>query len=326
MLINKIKLNYNIKLIDNYFDNKEYTEIRTVLFKYINDKNLFSQLLNYAVSKHLLTLTHQDFYLNKTGWIISFDQNDIKYIKKFLSIYFESMQKKNVLVSSYQSFMQDGVALLTKDSEQTKILFDTIVEHSHLYQTASLLCNSNINPILSTSSAFFESSSKKYFIYPSTSRAYIQVVRHPLQIYLNQKKLGFSHQESLNYINFVDQNLYPDQLPNQPPNQNILIPENKQSWNVNTQSWKNENVQSTYRGKTIKYEDLVDNPEEILLEILFHFKQSGFDFDINYDFVTRFVENQRPEIDVSIDISKQEMKTIANSLDKDLLDEFEYKI
>ena len=70
----------------------------------------------------------------------------------------------------------------------------------------------------------------------------------------------------------------------------------------------------------------MSNPEEILLEIIFHFKQAGLDLDVNYEIVSNFVKENQLHQDMKLDISRQELKTIVNSLDQDLLNQFKYSI
>lgn len=327
MFINKIKLNYNIKLVDEAFKNFQYDKVKEILQNSSFNKNLYFQLLKYIVEKYFQNLIHQNFFQKKISWIVSFDKNDLDYFDKFFNYYFESNKNNDFKILNYQDFLQSGIESLDQKKLDKKILFEDILNNSNLYQTASWVNFLNCSQILKTSSVFFEASNNKYFLQPHSTLAYIHIIRHPLQIYLNKKNLGYNHQESLNYLNFVDQNMYTNDFSNNKNSQmDYLIPENKQNWNIHTRSWIDENVQSTYRGKSVKYEDLLSNPEEILLEIIFHFKQAGLDLDVNYEIVSNFVKENEPHQDMKLDISRQELKTIVNSLDQDLLNQFKYSI
>ena len=46
-------------------------------------------------------------------------------------------------------------------------------------------------------------------------------------------------------------------------------------WSTNVLSWTNLNVINTFRGQIIKFEELINNPEQILAESISHLVQSG---------------------------------------------------
>ena len=52
------------------------------------------------------------------------------------------------------------------------------------------------------------------------------------------------------------------------------IQDGSQSWKVNTESWTNENVKSTFNGMIINYEELINNPLEIFTSVIGHLNQS----------------------------------------------------
>ena len=106
---------------------------------------------------------------------------------------------------------------------------------------------------------------------------------------------------------------------------NITFLENKQSWAINLKSWSNHNVISSYRGKLIKYEDIINDTENTLVEIIYHLKQSGMNIDINFDIIADFVA-KNPIFENSFEEpSNQEKKLLSRNIDKGLLDELEYK-
>ena len=55
MFLNKIKFNYNIKLIDDYFLEKKYDEIYKHLISLKKQPDLFFKLLSYVSDKYLLS-------------------------------------------------------------------------------------------------------------------------------------------------------------------------------------------------------------------------------------------------------------------------------
>ena len=45
--------------------------------------------------------------------------------------------------------------------------------------------------------------------------------------------------------------------------------QNKQSWNINVNSWIDDNVLSSFKGNLINFEELENNTEETLVNIIF---------------------------------------------------------
>ena len=85
--------------------------------------------------------------------------------------------------------------------------------------------------------------------------------------------------------------------------------ENKQSWGVHAQSWMDENVKNTYRGKQILYEDMVSSPYDTFLEVLYHLKQSGMSIDIDHNLIKSFIESyQFIDDPKDVNISNNEKK------------------
>ena len=61
MIFNKIKFNYNIKVLDDLFANKKYTEIWNLLKKQ-QDEPYFINLLIYILEKFLSNPENSGFY------------------------------------------------------------------------------------------------------------------------------------------------------------------------------------------------------------------------------------------------------------------------
>ena len=115
---------------------------------------------------------------------------------------------------------------------------------------------------------------------------------------------------------------------NDPNKKNLLkynLFENKESWNINSKSWLDENVLNTYRGKIFQYDDFYNNTEETLVEILFHLKQSGLDFEIDYDLISIFIENN-----IWKSLNKQRFlkmkKNFKSHLDQNLINDYKFSL
>ena len=323
MLLNKIKFNYYAKIFDDLFAKKNYEEATELLIKNINNKSLYFPILKYINDKYLTHYSHNQFYKKKLFWLIGFDRQDNLYVENFLKFYFSKLNVNNIAPITYRDFLNKSLMSFVEKNNLSKITFEQIVQDSNLYQTGALMNSAEDNFILFSSSVFFEAPNNKYFIYPQTTKSYIYLIRNPLQIYLRNKMINNNSQESLNIISQADQNFYSE---TNLSDSNFYIPENKQSWNVNVKSWVDENVKSTYRGKIIKFEDLRSSTPDTLAEILFHYKQAGLNFDLNYDLIEEFISSNSIENDKEEDLSRKETKIILNNIDKSLLEEFEYQV
>ena len=81
-LLNKIKLNYNLKLFQEYIKDKKFEEAYTLIqdVKKKDEINFFLLLRN---SQNLLNKLPPDFYKKKIIWTISYDLIDISYINNY---------------------------------------------------------------------------------------------------------------------------------------------------------------------------------------------------------------------------------------------------
>tara|TARA_B100000035_G_scaffold311863_1_gene322172 strand:- start:2112 stop:3074 length:963 start_codon:yes stop_codon:yes gene_type:complete len=320
MFLNKIKFNYNIKLIDDYFLEKKYDEIYKHLVSLKKQPDLFFKLLSYVSDKYLSHPIHHPFYKNKIVWVISYDLDDTNYVNKFLNFYFLENQKLEIIHDSFSKAFSDAIEELKIKDFPSELSFDDMVNKSHLYQNLVLLKNDK-NIFLSTCAAFFEARNNRFYIYPQNTLAYILILRNPFQIYTKYKKENNSSQEALNFLNGYKEN---DLNKKNLFKYNLL--ENKESWNINSKSWLDENVLNTYRGKIFQYDDFYNNTEETLVEILFHLKQSGLDFEIDYDLISRFIENNIMEKSELIEVSKNEEKILKSHLDQNIINDYKFSL
>ena len=58
-------------------------------------------------------------------------------------------------------------------------------------------------------------------------------------------------------------------------NNDIKIYENRTNIGINKKSWTDPNVLNTFKGKIINYDNLLGDPEEVLLEIIFHLNSTA---------------------------------------------------
>ena len=89
MIFNRIKLNYNTKLLDDGFHSKDYDEVKKIL-QANKSSPIYQNLVSYSIEKYLSQQSHFKFYESKFIWLNSYDQRDMTYIRSFLNFYFQS--------------------------------------------------------------------------------------------------------------------------------------------------------------------------------------------------------------------------------------------
>ena len=179
------------------------------------------------------------------------------------------------------------------------------------------------NFFLISNSAFFEANEKNFFIYPNTTAAFFLIHKNPFHIYSAIKKKSSSSQEALNKM-FNFQNTL---VSSQDFKCDYEVSENRQSWNIYSNSWRDPNVISTFRGLLIPFQDFQDKPHEILTKALFHLIQAGIKVEMNYDLIDQYILNYKFEDEYFTDkISNKERKILLSNFDENLLEYFNYLI
>ena len=316
MIFNRIKLNYNMKLLDDGFHSKDYDEVKKIL-QANKSSPIYQNLVSYSIEKYLSQQSHFKFYESKFIWLNSYDQRDMTYINSFLNFYFQSNQEASCSFGDYHEQISESLAEIKNIEIPQFIDFDHVVANSFLYQLLLLLSSNKKHIFSNIRGAFFESPQKKFLIYPQTSLCYIHVYRNPYDLYSRYKKDFENSQEALNEIANSNE-------VSQEKNLKYKITENRQNWNTFTKSWTNNNVENTYRGKLIKYENLETAPKDTLVEIIYHLKQAGMSLDIDFDLIDKFIEDNIPENIMRDELSNNEVKQINSNLESDFLSDLGY--
>lgn len=320
---NKIKVNYNIKLMDDYVLNKKKLELFNLIKNSkMKDKEIFFHLLNHFINKYRENEIQENFYNRKLVLINSFDHHDSSYLSNFLSFYFDNCQ-----IGHHSSNLSDAIANdlsnLGLSQFPNQIDFDHMVRYSNFFFQSLLMDEENKLLLLKSSSAFFESNQNNYFISPNLSSAYFFIHQNPLYIFNLLKEKYSSSQEALNEMFNFQNSLISQQL----TNSSYQVLENRQSWNIYTNSWIDSNVQNTYRGLVIPQQDFIKAPQETFTKVIFHLIQAGIKFEVNYNLIDQFIEKHPPQALKSFpDLSNKEKKLLLNNLDKNLLEQLNYQI
>ena len=162
-----------------------------------------------------------------------------------------------------------------------------------------------------TCAAFFESKPKHFFIYPNTTLCYFYIIRDPKDLFIRYKNKLKTTEEAYNELFNYTEKLYLSESLEQ--NQ-FKIFENKTDYNTNTNSWSDPNVLSTYKGKLISYDNLVNNTEEVLTEIIQHLKQYHPELNIDYQTIKNYVYKNELRREEDQEISKSENKFLLRNI------------
>ncbi len=314
MIINRIKLNYNIKLIDDYLKNKDYENLIN-LFKDQEKSAIYFNLVQYAVNKYLTQKEYFDFSPAKFVWMSSFDLEDAAYLKNFLKFYLPQTLNQSSLVDDYKSIFSSTFENLNIKNFPNRIAFDEVVSDSFLHQLIISLKSKKDLIFASTNAAFFEAAQNKFLIFPQTTLCHFYLIRNPQNLYQRYKDKFQNSQEALNELNDTNEKII---------NFKYVVEENRQNWGSNAKSWTNKNVQNTYRGKVIKYEDLLNSPIDVLNEVVYHLKQSGAEIEVKFDLIEEFVKNNSLSEIETDEHSKKELKMVQGALDQSVMNEYDY--
>ena len=323
-IINKIKLNYNIKLLNDLIINQKDKEIIELLRETKEkNKDIFFHLLKHLNHQYSHKPNAENLFQNKLVLINSFQLDDCSYLTKFLKFYFRK--------TNYEYFSDNLADSIAADLDQMKLKyfpkqidFNYMVEFSDFFINSILLDQNEKSCFLTSNSAFFENHQKtKYLIYPNTAAAFFFIHDNPLKIFARLKEKYSNTQMALNELCNMEKTLISSQ-------KNIInhhVLENRQSWDIYAQSWLDPNVLNSYRGLAIGNEEFSSRPEEALTKVIFHLIQAGLKIEVDYDAIGEFIKvNKFITKKFTSDISKKDRKLLINNIDKKILKDLEYEI
>ena len=312
-LLKKIKLNYNLKLLDDFVTNKKYDEAHRLLND-LKNKDKIDFFLLLKNSQSLLVNLDPDFYKKKIIWTISYDTSDLTYINQFLNFYLPKNFNNSFQIENFASLLNNYFTNLDRDSQVNDIKFSDFVTQSNLYQNLILFNSDKDFLFLNTCNAFFETSKKNFFTHPNITLCFFYIIKNPEELLIRYKNKHNSpeayYDELFNFTN--QQYLSKDQ-----ESQKFKVYENRNNFNINVSSWTDENVISTYKGKIILYEKLLDDTQDALLEILYHLKQYGMNINININDINDFISAYKIDKNIQGTLSNSDKKFLNKNLDQD---------
>ena len=148
------------------------------------------------------------------------------------------------------------------------------------------------------------------------------MIRNPLNIFQDLCNQGISKDEALNYLLHLDgRNLFYK-------NGEFQIEENTQSWEINVNSWTNENVMNTFNGLLLKYESLNDDSIQVFAELIAHLNMSGLNIKLDYQKIQEFISDQKEPLTFTsmknVEISNQTKKILSRQIE-DIAKKFQYE-
>ena len=313
-LLKKIKLDYNIKLFKEHIANKNFEQAYQLIvnLKKKNELEFFLLLKNIADN---LSSLPANFYKQKIIWTVSYDTSDLSFINKFINFYISRNFTGSFQNLNYTNTLAQYLSNSKIDVENQSLIFKDFVEYSNLYQNILLFDNKCDYLFLETCASFFETSNKKLFTNPNLTFCYFYVVANPETLFMRYKKKFNSTEGSFNEMFNFNSELF---LNYEQANNDIKAYENRTNININKKSWTDPNVVNTFKGKIINYDNLLSDTEEVLLEIIFHLKQYGFDIAVNNEDIKDFISGNKIEDHYRSALSNNEKKFLEKNLDEEI--------
>ena len=308
--LNKIKSNYYSNLIDDQIKQKNYQTLKDELKK-LNSNNsiLYQEIFKKYLHLFIQQKEFLDFFQNNINWLISYDVEDLEYICNFLKFYF-AKQKKNIFKLDNFTDRINDLEILNKNFNDLD--FNFIVNNTYKLQYQISQDLPEINKILITSSAFFETNDSTIaFTNSLLTKSYVYIVRNPFDLFKKYLSKFKNKNIAMHHLFNYENTIFNIEKDIQGANKKRLIAENRQNWRTNVKSWDDFNVKSTFNGLIIKYENLTQDTREVLQDIIIHFLGFESQSDIEHSLIDEFlINNKLHESEHSNDLSNQDRKII----------------
>ncbi len=302
--LNKFKYHYHLKHIDNLFEEKNYQGIFDYLYNIRSEEKLFYELSLKYISNSINSF-NQDVLNKKIVWINTFFDNDSEYLRVFIQHYIQNFKNLKQDIKSYK-YEIDQIVRSGED-----INFNTLVNQSYFFQWM-VLNKHNVNfKFLHNEIPFFSSENNYNFTRQSLTQAYILILNNPYEVYSKIKKSVNQDQEiARNIFLNLDQKAQDDSY----SNVNFKFP--SKGWHIHTDSWSDQNVLTSLRGKIISKKEINNNTFETLSSVILHLIQSGVEMELNYDLIELFIKNNPiKDSQEDIELSNREKKFLSSFVD-----------
>ncbi len=317
-IIQNIKYQYKVKLIEDLFENSKFSEINSTLAE-ISKKNPIDSynLLRNFIQK-ILNITSEEKILNDNlVFINSFEESDTKIITNFINFYLNKVNFSNYEIASYN---KELVSTINKIKNEKNITADDLFQNTLLYQSILTYLKSEKVQFLDNQFAFFSTPSDLNFTNTRITKCYFLLIDHPYTSYKMLKSKLISKDLAMNTF------LNSDNKPLKYTLENSILTVTRKNWVVYNNSWSDPNVANTLRGVILKKTDYFENPDEFFASIVLHLRQSGYDIPLNYSLISEYLSSNQPNKgDLDIDISNHEKKILRREVEG-FADDFGYDL
>lgn len=280
-LLSKIKVQYHFKVLNDLLISKKFLDASNYISK-INDSDIkFEIAKNYT--PNLFKNSNVGIDNPKIIWLNSFSNSYSELVENFLIYYFkESAQKINPSFSSYEDFIDNVVG---KNKFFERITFVEWINYSYFFQWLINDQSSNFK-FIKNKKSFFSTPENLNFTNSNFTNCFFCIVDHPYDVYLNIKKENNNDTE-------ISKNIFLnlDKRPEVIQTNNRTFELTNFGWAVHTQSWLDDNVQNSLKGKILNLKNLRDEPFDFFSDIIMHLIQNNNAITLNYDVIENYVKN-----------------------------------
>ena len=307
-LLSKIKVQYHCKVLNDLLASNKFLEASGYISK-INDFDLQFDIAKKYIP-NIFKNTNSGIDNHKIIWLNSFSNMYIDIVENFLIYYFqESSQKINPTFSSYDEIVND---MLEKNNFYKKITLVEWINYSYFFQW--LINNSNQENLkfIKNKQSFFSTPENLNFTNSNFTNCFFYIVDHPYAVYANIKK---TNNDDIEVSKNIFLNL--DKRPEIIQTKNRLFEITNLGWAVHAQSWIDDNVQNSLRGKTLNMKHFREDPFNFFSDVIMHLTQTNDQITLNYDLIENFLNssNYTQLEDFSDQISNNEKKFINQQIE-----------
>ena len=317
-IIQNIKYQYKVKLIEDLLENSKYSEVNSNLSA-ITKKNPIDtyNLLRNFIQK-ILNITSEERILNDNlVFINSFDESDTKIITKFIDFYLNKINFPNYEISDYNLEL---ISTINKIKNEKNITVDDLFQNTLYYQSILTFLKSEKVQFLNNQFAFFSTPAGINFTNTRITKCYFLLIDHPYSSYKIFKSKLKSKNLAMNTF------LNSDNEPLKYVFDNSILKVTRKNWAIYNNSWSDPNVTNTLRGVILKKTDYFESPDEFFASIVLHLRQVGYDIPLNYSLISEYISINAPKkSDVEIDISNHEKKALKREVES-FADNFGYDL
>ena len=317
-IIQNIKFQYKIKLIEDLLQNSKYSEINSTLSEITkkNPTDSYNLLRNFI--QKILNITSEEKILNDNlVFINSFEQIDAELITKFIDFYLNKVNFYNYEISDYN---KELVSTISKIKNEKNITADDLFQNTLFYQSILTYLKREKVQFLNNQFAFFSTPTDLNFTNTRITRCYFLLIDHPYTSYKFYKDKFKSKDLAMNTF------LNSDNEPLKYNFENSILTVTRKNWAIFNNSWSDPNVANTLRGVILKKTDYFENPDEFFASIVLHLRQSGYDIPLNYSLISEYLSLNVPKnSNIDVEISNHEKKALKREVES-FADHFGYDL